>query len=121
MMQVHDAQEKIVMEVTKWPGVIASPHRFGGTEFRLGRRELGHIHGDHQADIPFPMAVRNQLIADGRVECHHILAKSGLGHLSLPPAERCARGGEIVQAIVRPRKRETEIVRSARGHANEIE
>src|SRR6266571_4616951 len=77
MMQVHNAQEKIVMEVTKWPGVIASPHRFGGTEFRLGRRELGHIHGDHQADIPFPMAVRNQLVADGRVECHHILAKSG--------------------------------------------
>ena len=77
MMQVRDAQEKIVTEVTKWPGVVASPHRFGGTEFRLGRRELGHIHGDYQADIPFPMAVRNQLIAEGRVERHHILPESG--------------------------------------------
>ena len=76
-MTLKGAEERIVREVTKWDGVIASPHRFGGTEFRLGPRELGHIHGDHQADIPFPMSVRNQLIAEGKAEPHHIMPQSG--------------------------------------------
>ena len=74
---MHSAQERIVNKVTEWEGVAASPHRFGGTEFRLGRRELGHIHGDYQADIAFPMAVRNRLVAEGRAEPHHILPQSG--------------------------------------------
>jgi hypothetical protein len=25
--------------------VAAAPHRFGGIEYRVGRRELGHVHG----------------------------------------------------------------------------
>ncbi len=74
---VPHAQEKIVKEVSKWEGVTKAPHRFGGTEFRLGRRELGHIHGDYQADIVFPMNVRNQLVSENKAQPHHILPKSG--------------------------------------------
>ena len=73
---VPQAQESIVKEVEKWDGVVASPHRFGGTEFKLGRREIGHVHGDYQADIAFPMTVRNQLVSEGRAEPHHILPQS---------------------------------------------
>ena len=76
-MAVRNAQQRIVNEVTKWDGVVSSPHRFGGTEFRLGRRELGHIHGDYQADIAFPMKVRDQLIAEGKAEPHHVMPQSG--------------------------------------------
>ncbi|TLY13036.1 MAG: hypothetical protein E6K99_10210 [Thaumarchaeota archaeon] len=76
-MSARNAQEKIREEVTKWSGVTVNIHRFGGIEFRLGRRELGHLHGDYQADIPFPIKVRDQLIAEGRAEPHHILPKSG--------------------------------------------
>jgi Family of unknown function (DUF5519) len=32
--------EQIAATVESWPGVEAAPHRFGGVEFRLGRREL---------------------------------------------------------------------------------
>ncbi len=71
------AEEKIVAEVSKWTGVAVAPHSFGGTEFRLGRREIGHVHGDYQADIVFPMEVRNQLVAEQRAQPHHILPKSG--------------------------------------------
>ncbi len=60
-----------------WAGVTAQPHRFGGTEYRLGGKEIGHIHGDHLADIPFPKSVRNELIAAGMAEPHHILPDSG--------------------------------------------
>jgi luciferase-like monooxygenase len=68
---------KIAVRVSQWEGVSAEPHRFGGTEFRLGRRELGHVHGDYQADIVFPMKVSNRLIAKGKVEPHHVLPQSG--------------------------------------------
>jgi hypothetical protein len=76
-MAVRDAQKRIVAEVSKWEGVETSPHRFGGTEFRVGRRELGHIHGSQWADIVFPMLVRNRLLEEGRAEPHHILPRSG--------------------------------------------
>jgi luciferase-like monooxygenase len=68
---------QIEREVASWDGVVAAPHRFGGVEFRLGRRELGHLHGSRLADLPFPVAVRNQLVAEGRAERHHILPASG--------------------------------------------
>lgn len=76
-MPVPGAQKKIVDRVAQWEGVGAEAHRFGGTEFRLGRRELGHVHGDYQADIVFPMRVRNRLVAEGRAEPHHIIPNSG--------------------------------------------
>ena len=67
----------IVREVSSWPGVTIGRHRFGGTEFRHGRRELGHVHGNRLADLPFPLLIRNELIAAGRAEPHHIHPESG--------------------------------------------
>lgn len=67
----------IRQEVLGWPGVTEHPHRFGGVEFRLGRIELGHLHGDYLADLPFPVRVREELVRDGRALPHHILPLSG--------------------------------------------
>jgi luciferase-like monooxygenase len=69
--------EQIHSAAMSWPGVTAQPHRFGGTEYRFGKREIGHIHGDHLVDIPFPKNVRNELVAAGIAEPHHILPNSG--------------------------------------------
>ena len=68
---------RIEQEVGSWEGVTSQPHRFGGIEFRVGRRELGHVHGDRLADLPFPVAIRRELVAAGRAEPHHILPESG--------------------------------------------
>jgi Family of unknown function (DUF5519) len=68
---------RIAAEVDSWSGVTSGPHRFGGVEFRLGRRELGHLHGDRFADLPFPRRVRDELIAAGRARPHHVLPDSG--------------------------------------------
>ena len=38
--------ERIRDEILSWPDVTAEPHRLGGLEFRLDKREMGHIHGD---------------------------------------------------------------------------
>ena len=76
-MTVSGARAQIHASVTQWAGVTAHPHRFGGTEYRLGKRELGHIHGDHMVDIPFPKRVRDDVVAAGLAEPHHLLPESG--------------------------------------------
>ena len=61
-MAVRGAAQKIPTELMSWPQVEAQPHRFGGTEYRIGKRELGHIHGDFLVDIPFPTKVRDEIV-----------------------------------------------------------
>jgi hypothetical protein len=70
------AIEAVRRAVTSWHGVTAHDHRFGGLEFRIGRRELGHLHGTI-ADLPFPRRVRDELVAGGRARPHHVLPESG--------------------------------------------
>ena len=70
------AHDQVVREVSSWEGVSAHAHRFGGTEFRLGRRELGHLHARF-ADLPFTRLIRDELVAAGRAKPHHILPDSG--------------------------------------------
>jgi hypothetical protein len=76
-MSVPGAQQRICEAAGRWPDVEAKPHRFGGVEFRLGRRELGHVHGDWLLDIPFPKSVRDEIVAAGDAEPHHVLPNSG--------------------------------------------
>jgi luciferase-like monooxygenase len=87
--------EQIKTAVLSWPGVEAAPHRFGGVEFRLGRRELGHLHGDRIADLPFPRRVRDQLIAEGRARPHHVLPESGWITVSIGSPEEADRAVEL--------------------------
>lgn len=76
-MSVRGAREKIHDAVLGWPQTTARPHRFGGTEYRLGNREIGHVHGDYLVDIPFPKKVRDELVMASRAQPHHILPESG--------------------------------------------
>ncbi len=73
-LSIHDT---IRDAVGAWPGVEVSSHRFGGTEFRMGKVEIGHIHGDRLADLPFPKRIRNEIIEAGRARPHHVLPDSG--------------------------------------------
>jgi hypothetical protein len=77
MSQRSESSKRIADELLSWPGVEALAHRFGGTEFRVGRRQLGHIHGDHTADLPLPRALRDELVAAGRAQVHRRRPDSG--------------------------------------------
>jgi len=72
----HQARETVRQAVVAWEGVSSGEHRFGGIEFRVGRRELGHLH-PRFADLPFPRRVRDELVRSGRARPHHILPDSG--------------------------------------------
>jgi hypothetical protein len=76
-MATKDVRLQIQDAVTGWEGVSVRPHRYGGIEFRLGKRELGHLHGDRLLDIPFSRPVRDEMVHAGRVQKHHILPESG--------------------------------------------
>lgn len=67
----------VIDQVLSWPGVSAHDHRFGGIEFRLGNRQLGHLHGDRIADIPLRRPLRDELVASGRVRIHRWRPDSG--------------------------------------------
>jgi len=71
------AFETIEKELMSWSGVTSGAHRFGGVEFRVGGREMGHMHGSHWADLPFPMNQRDDLVEKGRASPHHVLPQSG--------------------------------------------
>ena len=77
MIRRHTIHDAIVEEVSSWPGVTTGTHRFGGTEFRYGLRELGHLRDSRLADLPFPLLVRDELVAARRAEPHHIHPESG--------------------------------------------
>jgi hypothetical protein len=75
-MNAAAARAAVIREVASWQGVRVEEHRFGGVAFRMGRRELGHVHGSF-ADLPFPLRLRDELVAAGRARPHHILPESG--------------------------------------------
>jgi Family of unknown function (DUF5519) len=72
MSATGTASEQIVEEVTAWPGVEVAPGRFGALALVVGRREIGHLHGDHAAHFAFPRGVRAELMEQGRVGPHPI-------------------------------------------------
>lgn len=76
-MPVKGAGQQVYEAVIQWKKIVHAPHRFGGVEFRIGRREVGHVHGDSLVDIPFPLHARDELVKSGEAEPHHVLPKSG--------------------------------------------
>jgi len=68
---------RICETVASWDGVTITPHRMGGVAFRIRHREIGHLHGEVLADLPFPVHLRRALVAAGRALPHHALPASG--------------------------------------------
>jgi hypothetical protein len=64
--------EEITAAVTSWEGVSAGPGKRGEFAFRLGRREIGHLHGDHAAHFFFPPETWRQLHGEGRIAAHPV-------------------------------------------------
>jgi hypothetical protein len=72
MNTVRSASERITEEVTSWPGVTAGPGRRGEFAFKVGGREIGHLHGDRAAHFGFPKQVWRELREQGRIEPHPV-------------------------------------------------
>jgi hypothetical protein len=72
MTETQTASAQITDEVTSWPGVESGPGRRGEFAFRVGRHEIGHLHGDHAAHFFFPKDVWVELVEQGRIGPHPV-------------------------------------------------
>jgi len=105
---------RIETEVGSWEGVTTHAHRFGGVEFRLGRSEIGPLHGERWADLPFHRGIRDMLVETGRAQPHHVLPHTGW-------VSKQIRGDEDVDEVIElfrlsyERARVAQNVRESRG------
>ena len=72
MTDVRSASEQITDEVTSWPGVSAGPGSRGEFAFKVGHREIGHLHGDRAAHFFFPKDIWADLFEQGQVTYHPV-------------------------------------------------
>jgi hypothetical protein len=72
MTEPSSASQQITAEVTSWPGVEAGPGSRGEFAFTIGRRQIGHLHGDHAAHFSFPKQVWAELLEQGRIVPHPV-------------------------------------------------
>ena len=72
MAPAQTPRERIIEEVTSWPGVVAGPGQRGEFAFKVGSREIGHLHGDYAAHFSFPKDVWAELFDQGRIDYHPV-------------------------------------------------
>jgi MFS family permease len=83
--------DNIKKEILSWPDVTCNPYRYGGIEFRVHNRDMGHIHGEKLADLPFPMDIRKGLIGSGKALPHIIYPESMWVSYIIRSEEDCPR------------------------------
>jgi hypothetical protein len=94
MSNAETASERITRELASWPGVASGPGRRGELAFTVGRREIGHLHGDRAAHFFFPKQVWDELRAQGRIVPHPVFP------LKRGPAARSIESEEDVRDVI---------------------
>ncbi len=86
--------QRITDEVTSWEGVEAGTGRRGEWAFTVGKRPLGHLHGNHAAHFSFPKVVWAELKEAGRIDYHPVFpGKEG-------PASRGIENEDDVREVI---------------------
>jgi Family of unknown function (DUF5519) len=94
MTELRTASQRITAEVTSWPEVEAGPGRRGEFAFKVGRHEIGHLHGDHAAHFFFPKDVWDGLMREHRIVSHPVFPdKRG------PAARRIESDNDVEEVI----------------------
>lgn len=69
--------DEIEQVVLSWEGTSLKMHKYGGVQFDVKSKEIGHIHSNGLLDILFKREIKLQLIKEGKVQDHHTFSKSG--------------------------------------------
>src|SRR3954447_24910289 len=94
MSRMTGANDRITATVTSWPRVEAGAGSRGEWAFTVGRRQIGHLHGDRTAHFSFPKATWRELHEQGRIDFHPVFpGKEG------PAARRIESDGDVDDAI----------------------
>jgi hypothetical protein len=94
MITTQTPSAQITDEVAAWPGVETAYGRRGEFAFRVGRRELGHLHGDRSAHFAFPKQVWAELKEQNRIVDHPVFpGKAG------PAARQIETAADVADVI----------------------
>ena len=105
MTEARTPSQQITDEVTSWPGVTAGAGRRGEFSFTVGRREIGHLHGDHAAHFFFPKDIWAELFDRGQVGYHPVFPdRQG------PAARRIEDADDVRDVIVMLRRNYQRVV-----------
>jgi hypothetical protein len=117
MISTQTPGEQIAAALATWPGVETARGRRGELAFRVGRRELGHLHGDHTAHLAFPEDVWFELREQNRIIEHPVFpGKAG------PAVRRIEDDADVRDVIALLRLNYDRIVADPAGDAGpEIE
>ena len=86
--------------------MTAGPGSRGEYSFKVGAREIGHLHGDRVAHFGFPKDVWHELYDAGRIDYHPVFpGKPGFGARAIAQRGRRARRDRADAAQLRPRGR----------------
>ena len=78
----------IAEEVEAWPGVHGEYGSRGEYSFKVGAREIGHLHGERVLHIGFPKAIWHELHDAGRIDYHPVFPnKPGFGSRAIASEE----------------------------------
>ena len=69
--------DEIEDEVLSWNEISLRMHKYGGIQFDINKREIGHIHGNGLLDILFSREDKTRFLEGGRVQEHHVFKNSG--------------------------------------------
>ncbi len=72
-----DYIDEIENEVLSWNNTTVHLHKFGGIQFDVNKKEIGHIHSNGILDILFSREIKTQLIKQGKATEHHTIKNSG--------------------------------------------
>jgi Family of unknown function (DUF5519) len=109
MTNSQTASQRIKQEVISWPGIEAGLGRRGEFAFRLGRCEIGHLHGDHAAHFSFPKDAWAELREQGRITEHPVFPGK------IGPAARRIDSEEDVRDVIELLRLNYERARARRG------
>jgi Family of unknown function (DUF5519) len=84
---ILDYIDDIENEVLSWNNTTVHLHKFGGIQFDVNKKEIGHIHSNGILDILFTREIKEQLIKQGKAKEHHTFKNSGWITLYIKTAE----------------------------------
>lgn len=94
MVETPSVHDRITAEVVSWPGVTAATGTRGEWSFSLGKKEIGHLHGNTVAHFFFDTDTWIALTAEGRITYHPIFPNK-VG----PVARRIASDSDVADVI----------------------
>lgn len=72
---VFYVMSQVTHEVKSWKQISTHYHHFGGLQFNVGNKEIGHLHGNGLLDLKIPKKLKTAINQLEGIEDHHFLKK----------------------------------------------